>query len=322
MTPQPFILPPGEGGLNPAPLLAAHQRILRDLPDVTSLLVARAGRLAFEAYFQGGPEDARDVQSVTKSVLSLLVGAALGQGHLQGLDQPVLSLLPELAAHVVDDRWTRVTVRHLLTMTSGLPSELTDEAYDEAYMAAPDPVRFAVGQRLAGEPGADFRYSNAGAHLLGAALARVVGQDLAEYAQANLFTPLGVPHAHWTRDPQGRPMADGGLRLRSRDVLRVGQLVLQRGGWAGQRLVPAGWIADATRPHVPGYVWMEGLPDYGLLWWVTAEGGAPVWYATGFGGQYLAVFPELDAVAVMTGVVGVHPSHRFILPEFVRAALV
>ncbi|GBF08036.1 beta-lactamase [Deinococcus aerius] len=305
-------------GLDPARLHAAHRRIARDLPHVTSLLVARRGHLAFERYYGIEAGEPQDTQSVAKSLVSLLTGIALARGFLEGPEQPVLPLLGEAAAQ--DPRWSRVTLRHLLTMTSGLPSELTDSAYDDAWMASPDPVRFALAQPLVCEPGMTFHYSNAGVHVLGAALAGAVGRDLAQFAQEALLTPLGIPVPEWPRDPRGRPLASGGLRLTPRALLLLGQLVLQRGRWEGQPLVPRSWVEEATRPHVRGYEWMEGIPDYGLLWWVTREGGAEAWYATGYGGQYLAVFPDLDLVAVMTGKVENHPSHRHIIAREVRGA--
>ncbi|WP_034388893.1 serine hydrolase [Deinococcus sp. YIM 77859] len=303
-------------GLDGDQLLAADERIRRELPHVTSLLVARRGRLAFERYYGPGAARRQDTQSVTKSVLALLTGIALERGLLAGLDQPVLP--PGTA--VRDLRWHEVTLRQLLTMTAGLPSELTDPAYDEAWMASADPVRFALEQVLVDGPGRAFRYSNAGAHVLGAVLARAAGQDLAAFAQAVLFGPLGLAPPAWARDPQGRPFGNGGLHLTPRELLCLGQLVLGRGEWRGQRLLPEGWVEEATRAHVEGYAWMEGLPGYGFLWWTAREGDTEGWYATGYGGQYVAVFPELDLVAVMTGRVEPHPSHRHIIAGDVREA--
>ena len=311
--------PPEAVGLDPVRLDAAARYVARDLPHVTSLLVARRGCLAFERYFGIQAGEAQDLQSVTKSLVSLLVGIALDRGLLTSLDQPVLPLLPG-AGDPSDCRWRQVTLRHLLTMTSGLPSELTDPAYDDAWVKSADPVRFALAQPLVAAPGSTFHYSNAGAHLLGAALAGAAGQDLAAFAQEALWTPLGIATPHWPRDPQGRPFASGGLHLTPRDLLRLGQLVLQRGEWAGQQWVSRAWVEEATRPHLPGYEWMEGLPEYGLLWWVAREGHTEGWYATGYGGQYLAVFPELELVAVMTGKVENHSNHRHVIAREVRAA--
>ncbi|GAA3836089.1 serine hydrolase [Deinococcus aetherius] len=312
---------PEDAGLDPNRLDALHARIERALPHVTSLLVARHGHLAFERYFGIYPTSPQDTQSVTKSLVSLLVGVALDRGLLAGLDQPVLPLLGSDADALTDARWRDVTVRHLLTMTSGLPSELTDAAYDEAWMASEDPVRFALARPLVADPGTAFHYSNAGVHLLGAVLAQAAGQNLADFAQEALFTPLGIAPPPWPRDPLGRPLACGSAHLTPREMLRLGGLVLGRGRWEGRQLVPPGWVEEATRVHVQGYGWMEGLPGYGLLWWVTREGGTEGWYATGYGGQYVAVFPALELVAVMTGRVEDHPNHRHVIAEGVLGAV-
>ncbi|UBV44274.1 beta-lactamase family protein (plasmid) [Deinococcus taeanensis] len=286
-------------------------------PAVTCLLVARNGQLAFERYYAGGPADRRDLQSVTKSVVSLLIGAALRRGVLRGLDQPVLPLLG--GGRTVDPRWAAVTVRHLMTMTGGLPSELTDPAYDEAWFTSADPLAFTLAQPLLDTPGGAFRYSNAGVHLVGAALAAAWGEPLDALADSALFAPLGIRSAHWDVDPAGRPWAGGGLHLTARDLLQLGQLTLQGGRWDDTQLTSPGWVARATRPHLQRYAWMEGLPDDGLLWWPAREGGVEGWYAAGYGGQSLAVFPA-QAMVVLTGEVSAHSSHRHLIPALVRTA--
>ncbi|GHF44258.1 CubicO group peptidase (beta-lactamase class C family) [Deinococcus metalli] len=298
---------------------ALNDHVATAWPDVTSVLVARHGRVVTERYFGITPGAAQDVQSVTKSAVSLLVGAALDRGHFRHLDQPVLSLLPPELGAAEDARWHDVTLRHLLTMTGGVPSELGDPAYDEAFMASDDPVRFTLAQPLVCAPGQAFHYSNGGVHVLGAALTHATGRDLAAFAQDTLFTPLGIAAPVWPRDAQGRPLAYGGLLLPPRDLLRVGLLMANRGVWAGTQLIPRAWIDGATRPHVEGARWMECLPGYGWLWWSAREHGAEAWYATGYGGQYVAVFPALELVVVMTGRVTAHPNHRHLIAHVLEA---
>lgn len=305
--------------MNGAALWALERRIAQAFPEVTSLLVARQGQLVFERYFDGKADDPRDTQSVTKSILSFLTGTALQRGLLSSLEQPVLPLLSGIPATLRDSRWADVQVDHLLKMTGGLPSELTDPNYDEAWFTSQDPVRFALEYPLLDAPGTTFRYSNAGVHVLGAALAEAVGQPLATFAQDMLLGPLGVVPPKWPADPCGRPFASGSLHLTSREMLRFGQLTLQRGWWNGTELVPSSWVQQATQPQLKGFEWMEGIADYGLLWWVTHEHGTQGWYATGYGGQYIAVFPEHDLVVVMTGQVTDHPPHRHLIPEVLNA---
>ncbi|GEM48337.1 hypothetical protein DC3_39720 [Deinococcus cellulosilyticus NBRC 106333 = KACC 11606] len=268
-----------------------------------------------EQYLQGDAGTAREVQSVTKSILALLYGVALDRGVLSGLQVPVLDFFPEHQSLVKDSRWERVTLQHLFTMTGGLPSELTDEVYDEAWFTHQDPVRFALEQKLLEEPGERFHYSNAGFHLLGEVLSRAVGMPLQDFAGQVLFVPLGISFSRWEEDAGGRAFGSGGLHLTAPALHRVGQLVLQNGQWEGQQIVPADWLAQITQPVVPGYEWMEGLPWYGMGWWLTTELGQRAWYATGFGGQYLALFPDLEVVVSITGDVSPHPSHRQVITE-------
>lgn len=317
----PSVTAPETLGLNGRVLAAFERRIALAFPDVTSLLVARHGQLAFERYFDGKAADPRDCQSVTKSILSFLTGTALQRGLLSSLEQPVLPLLSRIPAAIQDSRWAEVQVRHLLTMTCGLPSEIMNASYDDAWFTSQNPVRFALEYPLLDAPGTTFRYSNAGVHVLGAALAEAAGQPLAAFAQEALLGPLGIVAPEWPADPCGRPFASGSLHLTSREMLRFGQLTLQRGWWNGTELVPAGWVEQVTRPQLKGFEWMEGLPDYGLLWWVTHESGTAGWYATGYGGQYVAVFPGHDLVIVMTGRVSDHPPHRQLIPELLRTVL-
>ena len=308
---------PAEVGVQISRLAPLEQLITEGLPDVTSLLAAQHGQVVFERYYLGTADEPRELQSVTKSILSLLVGIALKQKVLNSLEQPVLPLLNWRGA-VGDPRWPSVTFRHLLTMTGGLPSELTDPAYDDAWFTSPDPVGFVLTRPLLDTPGSTFRYANAGAHLLGTALAGAAGMPLTAFAQRALFTPLDIPAPQWSTDPDGRALASGGLFLTSRDLLKVGHLTLQDGQWHGEALLPPGWVHEMTRPHLKGYVWMEGIPEYGLMWWSAHEEGTEGWYATGYGGQYLAIFPARGLVVVMTGRPCDHPPHRHIIPALVR----
>ena len=284
------------------------------LPHVTSLLVAQHGQIILERYFGVQMNEPQDTQSVTKSLVSLLTGVAVQRGLLI-VNQPILQDWSYAAGVVHDPRWQQVTVGHLLTMTSGLPSEITDPVYDDAWFLNADPVRFTLEQTLRTEPGEAFHYSNAGTHLLGALLSHTVKQSLDDFAQDALLTRLGIPNRPWATDAQGRVWGSGMLHLTPREMLRLGQLVLQEGWWQGKSVLPATWISQMVCPRVKSYIFMEGLPEYGWLWWLPGPDETPGFYATGYGGQYIAVFPALDLVVVMTGQVSDHPNHRYVIAE-------
>lgn len=217
------------------------------LPDLRSLVVLRLGRMAFE-YHRSGQDRAtlQPVESVTKSVLSLLVGIAVAQGRIASPDQPVLAMVPQRADANDDLRAQRLTVRHLLTMTAGF------QPSDRRVFDAKERERFAMGRRFEAEPGTRLRYDNPAADLLVAALAQAVGETAAACAQRELFAPLGIEASDWARDEQGQHPCFRGLALRTRDMARIGQLMLQRGRWAGRDLLPEDFALQASARQTGG----------------------------------------------------------------------
>lgn len=230
-----------------------------------------------------------DTYSMTKSFVATLVGIALEHGTLTSLDEPVSRYLPD-ARH-------RYTLRHLLTMTAGTEAGGAWEI-DEV-MARPsgwvDWILTAPSKR---EPGAAFGYDNGSIHVLGAALAAAVGRPLSAYARRHLFAPLGIDAFEWPRDPDGVDYGFGHLRLRPRDIAKLGELYLGGGAFAGRRLLAREFVEAATRAQTAG-----GGPEgasYGYLWW-TAQDPVPHFFAAGYAGQSLTVIPELGLVAVTVG---------------------
>jgi CubicO group peptidase (beta-lactamase class C family) len=256
---------------------------------IQSIVVSRGGELVLERYFRDRrATDLSNLHSMTKSVLSTLMGIAVGDG--------LLTLQTAVGEHfdVDDERKARILVEHLLTMTSGLDAgsphdidEIADrgESWVEGPLAAP----------LAAEPGTAFIYNNGAAHVLGVLLARAVGMPLREFAEERLFAPLGIDEYRWPADPDGNVLGYGHLELRPRELVRLGELYLS----GGRGLLPETFVAAATT------AWSAGGPPeeraYGYLWWVDDTS----FFAGGYGGQYLTVVPELELVVVTTGDVDV-----------------
>ena len=267
--------------------LAAADRRFQTLP-LLSVIVLRHRRVVFERYYHEGSRPAKgNVFSVTKSVVSALVGIALRDGRLRSVDQKVASFFADKLAPDADPRVRSITLRQLLTMTAG---------YREHYIAASDDwVRTSLNRQLASDPGAEFSYDSPSAHLVGAIVAKATGLSLATFAQRALFTPLGIRPGGWTTDGQRHELGSTGLRLRALDLVKLGQLYLQHGRWRGRQLVPAHWVRESTsrQASVPG-----GLA-YGYLWWLNTgpHGG---FLAIGHAGQMIAVLPRLDMVVVTT----------------------
>ena len=285
-------LEPGPASSGPGPFAPAATRIAGGLPEVRALLVVRHGRLVFERYFHGaGLATLLNTKSVTKSVVSALVGIALHEGRIRSLDDPISTwLAPEMTERAHADV-KRLTVRHLLTMTAGWRwRENGPETV--AWLKSPNRVRFMLEQPMDAAPGTRFNYSTGVAHLLSAVLARATGMSLQDYARDRLFEPIGARPGAWGRDPQGLNEGGSELELSARDMARFGLLYLNGGSWRGRQIVPRPWVLESTRPH--------GRVDYGYLWsYLPSEWGGPAVNAMGYGGQIISIVPAADAVVVI-----------------------
>jgi CubicO group peptidase (beta-lactamase class C family) len=279
-----------------------------------ALLVRQRGQVVFERYYRGRSAlSPLDVRSATKSVLSALVGVAIGRSLVAGLDEPVDALLPEHAGPGTDG----LTLDHLLTMTAGL-------AWDEALdVGALGPGRDWVAEALArprlAPPGHAFAYSSAASQVVAAALTRRVGGDLAAFAGRELFDRLGIVAPRWQRAPDGVPIGGFGLWLTAREAASLGELFLR----GGDGLLPQAYVETATTPASRG-----GFPEeqpYGHGWWVSDETGHRAFFAAGYGGQYVYVVPARDLVVVTAADPSLPPSDerqdlRVVIAEVVRAS--
>jgi CubicO group peptidase (beta-lactamase class C family) len=303
---------PADVGLDAALLEAAHRHLLDKVPHIDSLLVVRGGALVFEQYMRGmTPDRLHNLKSATKSVTSLLAGVALSTGDLASLDEPLGYIMPEVFATAGDQARRRITIRHLLTMRSGLEwAEYGPSAI--AMTASPDWVRYVLDRPLAHPPGAHFNYSTGDTQLLAAALQTLTGMSLSDYARLYLFDPLGIARHAWPADPQSVTIGGAELALAPRDLARIGYLALRGGTWHGAPIVPPGWIADSHSAHTPLPPQADDECErlaYGYLWWLRPQAGHDSALAVGYGGQFAVVVPALDLVVVMTGDIAAAPDH-------------
>jgi CubicO group peptidase (beta-lactamase class C family) len=267
---------------------------------VRSLLIIRHGELVYEKYFRShlAPEKTVKIFSATKSVLSALVGIAMDQGLLDSLDHKVIEYFPEYFYPETDPRMGQVTLRNLLTMSSGFMwAELGP--IQNKWMTSSNWVEAAINLKFWEEPGTGFNYCTANTQLLSAILTKVTGESLLDYAQRNLFTPLGIPASHWSWGVDDHGYAIGGfaMNLRPRDMARFGYLYLNQGYWDGQQIISPKWIQQSTHSQIhTGWG-----PDYGYLWWIHPRADLPSFEAAGSGGQSIYVVPGLDLVVVVVG---------------------
>ena len=307
---------------------------------IGSVVIARDGKTIYEHYFEGDATTLRDTRSATKSITSALIGIAIDQHRLAGVSTPILSVLSLRPQEFMDERKARITVEDLLTMSTGLECDDWNDfsrGNEERMYPMEDWAQFFLNLpmrgwvRIPGEPspeyGRKFSYCTAGAFTLSPVLSAATGMPADQYAQIKLFNPLGIHDAQWVFSPLGIPQTGGGLRLTSRDLIKIAKLYRDGGEVSGQRIVSASWIAASTSPHahVP-----DSPDDYGYLWWLrsfkAADGHSyPSFYMSGNGGNKVVVFPSLRASVVITSTnyntKGMHQQTEKLLSEYILSSL-
>jgi CubicO group peptidase (beta-lactamase class C family) len=271
------------------------QTINEKLINIHSVLIIRHGYLVTEAYFDPFQKDTKQsIYSSTKSVVSALYGIALKEDYIQDVKQ--------LAYHFLKDQWPQntneekksITIEHLLTMTSGIDSLPSAQVAVQA-----QPLNYVLGMPIINRPGDGFNYNGGTAHLLAGILKKATGVNPLDYAQAKLFTPLGINKVDWDADSQGVNLGGTGISLTPIEMAKFGYLYLQNGIWNGKQIVPQEWIDASTQRRVDTstMITTDEVDGYGYLWWMNSFGG---YAAHGFGGQYIYIVPKSDLVVVFT----------------------
>jgi CubicO group peptidase (beta-lactamase class C family) len=289
------------------------------LDNVRAVLVSVAGETKIAHYRNGfTSDDHGHVFSVTKSVVSILIGIAIADGLIAGIDQPLVELLPK-HRHAMSDDTAQVTLRQLMTMSGGFNNEIPARVlWEKSTEPGGDFVDVLLERRLELEPGKVFLYSDPSAHLvaavLAAALERADGdrpRTVVDYAREKLFDSLGIstrpsysrplPDVFapefgkagfgWGTDPNGIQLGGYGLRLNAPDMVKIGELYRRDGVWNGKQIVSADWIRQSTSPSTIN-------AEYGQLWWIIGEPAGAGYLASGFGGQRIVVLPRSGAVIV------------------------
>jgi CubicO group peptidase (beta-lactamase class C family) len=261
--------------------------------NIDSVIVVRNGYIVLEKYYSPyRQKDPHDTWSITKSVVSALVGIAIQAGYIPSVDDPVLDYFPERTFENNDARKRAITVEHLLTLSSGLAWDWDD------MVSSRDWVQYTLDQPMHVEPGTEFFYSSGDAHLLSAILQAATGLNTRDFAQRYLFDPLGISDVTWKTDLEGIAKGGWGLAMKPRDMAKLGYLYLNQGAWDGQQIIPARWIEASTTRHIQVPEPVEPWDLYmGYLWWVHGDGP---YAAHGMKGQFIYVIPELDLVVVFT----------------------
>src|SRR5262249_28962820 len=314
---------PGEARLDADALCKLLHGVAGGSDNLHSLLIARRGRIVAELYRKGqdrsprdffshevsfGPGDRHDMRSISKSVVGLLFGIVHEDGRLPDLSTPVVDLYPGYPALTSEPARRSITIEHLLTMSNGLEWHETAATYgsfsnDETRLFWDwSPVKFVLSRPVVAPSGQKFDYNGGNTAIIADLLERATGSSPVLLAASRLFEPLGITDCEWIGNLWGRPMAYAGLRLKPRDLLKIGQMMLDQGRWQGRQIVPAEWVAESIRPHIA--TGTGAGTGYGYFWWtgdIGWQGKKLPWSAAvGNGGQRLFLVPALDLIVVMT----------------------
>jgi len=293
---------PAEQGLDPMQVAKLYHNA-SDLERLFGLLLIKNGYLIAEGYFNEGSigQEAR-LQSVTKSYTSALVGIALEQGCISSLDQKMVDFYPELADQITDARKAEITIRQMLQMRAGYPSEESHPALWDGLLSGHYPPLIEEFPLIA-DPGTEFHYSNLTSNWLGIIVDRACGMNLKSYAEQYLFSPIRVEAGEWGTDWEGHNNGCGDLHFTARDMARFGLLYLNDGDFQGNQVIPSEWVHESLRPYT------ENAHDnigrfrdigYSYHWWSAMAGEHPVNFAWGHGGQLIVLVDDLNLVVAVT----------------------
>ncbi len=353
---------PDGAGLDSDLLAEAVARIADDrFGEVHSLLIYKDGKLVVEEYFPGhtyawdapgfrgawidwNEHEPHNIHSVGKSITSASIGIAIDRGYIESVDESIFEHLPD-HRHLMSDGRDAITIEHLLTMTSGLAWDEWGTPYSDPendvirlWLGCEAPVTCVLEAPLESEPGTEFTYSGGNMVVLGEIVRNATGMDIEEFSARHLFEPLGIDPPEWRRFDTGVIDASADQYLTPRDLIKFGATYLDRGIWQGRRILSEAWVDKSSTPY-RGNVWLNsgfrpmppgdgtrGRRGYAYAWWTHEyrDSGSELagYFALGFGGQKVYVFPGRSAVVVFTaGNYGSADTTNEILTEFVLAAM-
>lgn len=298
--------------------LEAMEKALRagEFKKITSILIARNGKLVYENYFGGSDATAlRNTRSATKTITGMLIGIAIDKKMLAGANASMMSFFPDKKpVENPDARKEKITVEDFLTMSSLLECDDWNQfsrGNEERMYLIEDYVKFTLDLPIKGFPawatkpkdtsyGRSFSYCTAGVATLGGVLERATKMTVQEFARQNLFASLGISQADWQITPTGLAMTGGGLGLQSRDYLKLAQVYANGGIWNGRRVISQDWVKKSVQPHAR----IDEETEYGYLWWLksfkSGDKKFAAYYMTGTGGSKILAFPNLEMTIVIT----------------------
>ena len=269
--------------------------------NIKSLIIQHDTTVLIERYFHGADENYKDdVMSVTKSFISALIGIAIDKGFIQNVDQTLSDYLSEIME--LDEQRGAITIHQLLMMSCGLEWHgLTTSSEYLNWINSPDQLTYILDKPFDHTPEVDFNYSDGASHLLSVILTEATEMSAHNFAKQYLFEPLGFNETIWSVDNREYNIGSTRLRISPRDMLKFGTLYLNEGEYSGQQLISSEWVDISTTIQISTRSAIPFGPDYGYLWWITNINSHHVYFANGFGGQFIVIVPDLNVVVVATG---------------------
>jgi len=345
-----------EVGMDEDMIRKAVGRIYNDkYGEVHSMLIYRNNLLVFEEYYKGhqyqwdapghygefvtwNQEMQHCIHSDTKSITSLCIGIAVDKGFINDVSQSIFEYLPNYQ-HLKTKQKEKITIEHLLTMTSGLQWEEWDVSLSSIkndqigiWFWKDGPINYALGRDLMAEPGTRFNYSGGDIQILVEILKNATGMQLDKFSDKYLFEPLGITSFDWWLVfPTGEIHGAGGLKLTPRDMIKIGAMMLNEGLWNGEQIISEDWISNCTKPYlgstnikIPGED--LGKVGYSYTWWTKDftydNDNISMYFAVGWGGQKIIVLPGFDIIIVFTGANYTSKVHEFeIIERFILPAI-
>lgn len=290
---------PDYHGVDGAILERLHESVKET--EMYSIVIAKDGFIIDEYYKEGYDENSVfRLASCSKTFTGALIGVAIDQGLINGVDVLLADILPQLADSDEPQK-KEITIRHLLTHTSGIEwYEWGGNASSwQPFVTADNWVDYILSRRMVSQPGATFNYTTGGSHLLAAALQEATGKSEYEFGVEHVFSPIGMDSVQWAADPQGITDGGNGISMNARDAAKFGQLYLDGGRWKGRQILPEEWVEQSVQQQSAG---SGNSGRYGYQWWLRpfGAGNYATYYAMGHGGQFVFVIPELNLVTVIT----------------------
>lgn len=296
--------------------------VVGKLKTVNAILVLKENYIVFEKYYNDhNKNDLHPVMSITKSIISILIGIAIDKGYIKDVNEKILDFFPEYKSRDIDCLIRRVTIKDLLTMTSGIlwQNRGMKEPLLDRMKRSKDWTEFILTLPIESNLVDRFLYNSSSSHLLSIIISKSTNMSAKEFSKKYLFSHLGIEDIKWETDPQGNSIGGYGLSLKPRDMAKIGQLYLNNGIWNNDNVLSGNWIKTSTIPYSNG----NDIGKYGYHWWISKDSRRHIYFALGYGGQYIINVPQKNTSVVIVSHVnrGRWNSPKYLLDKYILPSI-